>query len=83
MKRLLFPHTAIAPGLAAALYAALGPTTLLHPLREAVPGRTSELAEDRQIELIFPAPGDGEDLMSALASFRHWVAEHAGDPPLA
>lgn len=78
MKRLYFPHTAIAPDLAAALYAALGPTTLLHPLREAVSGRTSELAEARQVELMFPARGDGEDLMTAMASFRHWAAEHAG-----
>ncbi len=78
MKRLFFPHTAITPALAAALHAVLGPTTLLHPLREAVSGRTAELAEDRQIELIFPARGDGEDLMTAMASFRHWAAGHAG-----
>ena len=78
MKRLFFPYTAMAPELAAALNAALGPTTLLHPLPEAVADRTSGLAEARQIELIFPAREDGEDLMTAMASFRRWAAERAG-----
>ncbi len=79
MKRLFFPHTAMGPGLAAALHTALGPTTLLHPLPEAVADRTAELAEARQVELLFPLRGDGDALTTAMASFRLWAAEHAGN----
>ncbi len=79
MKRLFFPHTAIAPDLAAALHAALGPTTLLHPLPEAVAERTAELAEALWVELIFPSKGDGGALMAAMAAYRRWATEHAGN----
>ena len=79
MNTLFFPHTAIAPDLATALHAALGPTTLLHPLPEAVTDRTAALADARQVELVFPFQGDGDTLMAAMAAFRDWAVEHAGN----
>ncbi len=78
MKRLFFPHTMILPDLAEALHAALGPTTLFHPLPTAVEAQTDRLAAAQKIDLVFPCAEDGGALAAASASFRDWAAEHAG-----
>ncbi len=78
MKRLFFPHTMIASDLAEALHAALGPTTLFHPLPAAVDVQSGKLAAAQKIDLVFPCAEDGGALAAVIASFRDWAAEHAG-----
>jgi hypothetical protein len=77
MKRVLFPHTSIAPAMAAALHAGLGPVTLFHPLAEAA-GQLAALMQTQQIELVYPCPDDADMLLAAYEGFKRWASEHAG-----
>ncbi len=77
MKCVFFPHTSIAPALATALHAGLGPVTLFHPLVEAA-GELAGSMHEEQIELVFPCPDDADLLLAAYEGFKRWASEHAG-----